>query len=143
MPELWAARPHSMIVRVDVDAGASEVIHEERCWCMHFNASPRLPNIMTFCHEGPWNKVAHRIWGLDLDSGRAWKIRPTGDGECVGHEYWMPDGEHIGYHGHAGGHGPGHALHMVLAALHILGEPIPEDLGPLAPATSVHFAAST
>jgi len=32
-----------------------------------------------------------------------------------------------------GGHGPGHALHMVLAALHILGEPIPEDLGPLAP----------
>ena len=32
-----------------------------------------------------------------------------------------------------GGHGPGHALHMVLGALNILGEPIPEDLAPLAP----------
>jgi len=30
---------------------------------------------------------------------RAWRIRPTEPGEYVGHEYWMADGEHIGYHG--------------------------------------------
>ncbi len=31
------------------------------------------------------------------------------------------------------GEGPGHALHMVLGALNLLGEPIPGDIGPLAP----------
>lgn len=32
-----------------------------------------------------------------------------------------------------GGSGPGHALHMVLAALNLLVEPVPPDIGPLAP----------
>jgi len=32
-----------------------------------------------------------------------------------------------------GGSGPGHALHMVVGALNLLGEPIPADIGPLAP----------
>ncbi|HUS57034.1 MAG TPA: oligogalacturonate lyase family protein [Planctomycetota bacterium] len=54
---------------------------------------------MAFCHEGPWQRVDNRIWGLDIETRRAWKIRPTAPGECVGHEYWMSDGEHIGYHG--------------------------------------------
>jgi hypothetical protein len=31
------------------------------------------------------------------------------------------------------GSGPGHALHMVLGALNLLAEPVPPDLGPLAP----------
>lgn len=31
------------------------------------------------------------------------------------------------------GEGPGHGLHMVLGALNLLGQPIPEDIGPLAP----------
>ncbi len=31
------------------------------------------------------------------------------------------------------GDGPGHAAHMVIAALNLLGEPIPEDIAPLAP----------
>mgnify|MGYP006301324329 CR=1 len=35
--------------------------------------------------------------------------------------------------GFDGGDGPGHALHMVLGALNLLGVPIPPDLGPLAP----------
>lgn len=32
-----------------------------------------------------------------------------------------------------GGSGPGHGLHMVVGALNLLGEPIPADIGPLAP----------
>ncbi len=97
--EMWAAKPHSTVWKVPVDGGEPQQVHEDTCWLGHFNASPRLPNLVTFCHEGPWNKVDNRIWGLDLDSGRVWKIRPTVPGEAVGHEYWMADGEHIGYHG--------------------------------------------
>ena len=97
--EYWEAHPHSMIMRIPVAGGEAKLVFEDESWLGHFNASPKLPHIITFCHEGPWHKVDNRIWGLDLRTGNTWKIRPTLPGEMVGHEYWMPDGEHIGYHG--------------------------------------------
>lgn len=97
--ECWEAHPHCIIVRIAIDGGLSEVVYEEDYWLGHFNASPKLPNILTFCHEGPWHKVENRIWGLDLNTGEVWQIRPNAPGEAIGHEYWMQDGEHIGYHG--------------------------------------------
>jgi oligogalacturonide lyase len=107
--EIWAAHPHCVILRISLETGASEVVFEEDCWLGHLNTSPTLPHIMTFCHEGPWQKVDNRIWGLDLRTGETWKIRPTAMGEMVGHEYWMPDGEHVGYHGRSAA-GPGEDL---------------------------------
>jgi oligogalacturonide lyase len=66
----------------------------------HVNTSPTQPNLLTFCHEGPWHLVDHRIWGLDTATGKAWKIRPRMvEQERVGHEYWYMDGIHVGYHG--------------------------------------------
>jgi len=97
--EIWEAHPHSMIVKVPVDGGPSQVVYEENYWLGHINASPKLSNIITFCHEGPWKLVENRIWGLNLDTGETWQIRPNAPGEAIGHEYWMSDGEHIGYHG--------------------------------------------
>ena len=98
--EIWEAHPHSMSVKIPLDGGEAKIVFEEYSWLGHFNASPKLPNIITFCNEGPWDKVDNRIWGLDLETGKTWKIRPTSPGERVGHEYWMDDGEHIGYHGY-------------------------------------------
>lgn len=100
--EIWEARPLSRVIRVAVDTGQAEVAWEERTWIGHVNTSPTQGHLLTFCHEGPWNLVDNRIWGLDIDTGRAWKIRPTGPGEQVGHEYWFRDGIHIGYHGRRG-----------------------------------------
>ena len=97
--EIWAAKPHSTIWKIPLEGGEPQRVYEENYWLGHFNASPKLPHLITFCHEGPWNKVDNRIWGLDLNTGKHWKIRPTAPGESVGHEYWMADGEHIGYHG--------------------------------------------
>jgi oligogalacturonide lyase len=97
--EYWEARPLSQVLRIDVASGAADVVFEERSWIGHVNTSPTQPHLMTFCHEGPWTEVDHRIWGLDLNTGRAWKIRPGQPGERVGHEYWFADGEQIGYHG--------------------------------------------
>jgi len=97
--EIWAARPLSRVVQVAVDGSGARTAWEERYWIGHVNTSPTQPHLLTFCHEGPWNKVDNRIWGLDLQSGQAWKIRPTAAGETVGHEYWYADGVRIGYHG--------------------------------------------
>lgn len=100
--EIWEAHPHCVIVRISLETGASEVMFEDKCWLGHLNTSTTLPHIMTFCHEGPWEKVDNRIWCLDLQTRKTWKIRPTSPGEMVGHEYWMDDGERIGYHGRIG-----------------------------------------
>jgi len=99
--EYWEAMPRSRVVRIDTESGAAEIVFEEDYWIGHVNTSPSLPHMLTFCHEGPWQKVDNRIWGLDLRNGHTWKIRPTSAGERVGHEYWFSDGEQIGYHGHS------------------------------------------
>lgn len=98
--EYWEAMPHSQILKISTEHGGAEVVFEENYWIGHANASPTLPSIATYCHEGPWHKIDHRIWGVNLDSGEVWKIRTPLDGEPVGHEYWLADGEQIGYHGH-------------------------------------------
>ncbi|MFC3340837.1 oligogalacturonate lyase family protein [Paenibacillus abyssi] len=98
--ELMEARPKSAILRIPVAGGEAEAVFEDDCFITHINASPTIPNLITFCHEGPWHLVDQRIWGLNLDSGETWKIRPRKEPqEKVGHEYWYPDGETIGYHG--------------------------------------------
>jgi oligogalacturonide lyase len=98
--ETWAAMPHSQVVQVAVDGSGSKAVWEENYWVGHVNTSPRHAHLLTFCHEGPWQEVDNRIWGLNAETGEVWKIRPTTEpGERVGHEYWHADGEMIGYHG--------------------------------------------
>jgi oligogalacturonide lyase len=97
--EYWQAMPHSKILRIATENGNCQTVFEEDYWIGHVNASPTRANLATFCHEGPWDKVDQRIWGLNLESGQVWKIRPTDSSDQVGHEYWLADGEYIGYHG--------------------------------------------
>ncbi|WP_020619458.1 oligogalacturonate lyase family protein [Paenibacillus daejeonensis] len=98
--ELMEAKPVSRIVRIDVDTDEVDVCYEAHCFITHINASGTVPWLITFCHEGPWQLVDHRIWGLDLRNGKAWKIRERLEpAEKVGHEFFFPDGERIGYHG--------------------------------------------
>ena len=99
-PEVWAAHPLSRIAKVAVDGSGGEIVWEEKTWIGHVNTSPTLANVLTFCHEGPWEMVDNRIWGFDLETQKAWKIRPREvEAERVGHEYWHADGIHLGYHG--------------------------------------------
>lgn len=100
--QTWEAMPLSQIVRVPTCGGAAEVVFEERYWIGHTNTSPTMPGLLTFCHEGPWDKVDNRIWGLDASTGRTWKIRETTGHETTGHEYWFADGLRVGYHGKDG-----------------------------------------
>jgi oligogalacturonide lyase len=98
--QLMEAAPHSKIVKIEADSGKLETVYEANSFITHINASPVEPWLMTFCHEGPWHLVDHRIWGLDLRTGEAWKIRERLEPkEKVGHEFFFPDGVHVGYHG--------------------------------------------
>lgn len=97
--ETEAARPNSKIFELDLDTNEATVIHEENRWIGHINTSPTQSNLLTFCHEGPWDIVDHRIWALDRDTREAWKVRIGAPNEYAGHEYWHEDGLTIGYHG--------------------------------------------
>lgn len=98
--ELFLAKPRTQIVRIEVATGKQEVMHEDRRYLGHVNTSPTRSDRLTFCHEGPWAEVEQRIWGLDIRTGQVWPIRPqAGENVAVGHEYWLADGERIGYHG--------------------------------------------
>jgi len=99
-PRLFPAKPLTQIIRVEVQTGKMEVIHEDRRFMTHVNPSPNRADILTFCHEGPWEAIEQRIWGLNIQTGQTWKIRPQDDGQFrIGHEYWFKEGEYIGYHG--------------------------------------------
>ena len=99
LEELYAAKPLMQIVRINVATGAAEVILEDKRFMGHVNTSPALPDIMSFCHVGMWDQIDQRIWGLNIQSGETWKIRPQEGDRNIGHEYWLADGERIGYHG--------------------------------------------
>jgi oligogalacturonide lyase len=98
--ELFLARPLSHVRSVDLATLQVRTLHSERCWLRHVNPSPTLPGIATFCHEGPWELVDNRIWGIDLDTGRTWPLRQRQSNEMTGHEYWFADGIHVAYECH-------------------------------------------
>ncbi|HTL52967.1 MAG TPA: oligogalacturonate lyase family protein [Planctomycetota bacterium] len=98
--EVHAAKPRCQIVEVAVNGSGSRVLFEEKYWIGHINTSPTQPHLLSFCHEGPWERVDNRIWCLDRRTGSVWKVRPTKKNEQVGHEYWLQDGVTLGYHGH-------------------------------------------
>ncbi|MEM7033782.1 MAG: oligogalacturonate lyase family protein [Chloroflexota bacterium] len=98
--EFFETKPLSQIVKINLQTGQQGVIHEDKRYMGHVNTSPTQAHLLSFCHEGPWHRIDQRIWGLDINTGKSWKIRPQDDDNyAIGHEYWFADGERIGYHG--------------------------------------------
>ena len=95
----YDCHPDSKILKIAIDGSGYEVVFEENNYIAHVNASPKDPNLLTFCHEGFWEQVDHRLWTLDLKTGEVKKLHECKRGEAIGHEYWFADGKRIGYHG--------------------------------------------
>lgn len=86
------------LVAVPLDDGPVRELHRSPHLITHVNASPTMPDVLTFCHEGPWLEIDQRIWGLRLSGGDPWPIIPKQPEWGIGHEFWCTDGETIGYH---------------------------------------------
>lgn len=89
----------SRILAIDLSSGREDTLFRDVQRIEHVNASPAAPDLLTFCHEGPWADVAQRIWGLRVSTGEVWPIRPQSGDLAVGHEFFTHDGKWIGYHG--------------------------------------------
>ena len=101
--DIMKTNPHSMILRIPVGGGKETVLWEEDSFIAHVNVSPTDANMLTFCHEGPWDQIDHRLWSMDMSTGTVIKLHPCEKDEVIGHEYWFADGKRIGYHGHYNG----------------------------------------
>ncbi len=85
------------IFAIDVRTGQKRTITASKDWLNHVQFSPTDPNLLMYCHEGPWEKV-DRIWTIRADgSGKTKVHQRTMQGEIAGHEYWAPDGRTIWY----------------------------------------------
>jgi oligogalacturonide lyase len=96
---IFQAHPPYDLFVVDLrKGGAPKVVHHENTWLGHVQFSPTDPNLLMFCHEGPWHLV-DRIWTIDVRGGSPPKLmhRRTVDREIAGHEFFSPDGKTIWY----------------------------------------------
>ena len=66
-------------------------------WINHLLFSPADPELLMYCHEGPWQKV-DRIWTIHTDGTHNTLIhKRTMAMEIAGHEFWGLDGETLWY----------------------------------------------
>jgi oligogalacturonide lyase len=91
----WAAGLAMVLYTVHIKTGEVKKIHGVTDWLNHVQFSPTDPQLIMFCHEGPWHKV-DRIWTVKTDGTDLRKIHTrTQDMEIWGHEFFGADGKTI------------------------------------------------
>lgn len=93
----WELRLPMALYTLDVKTGQVNPFYRSNDWLNHVQFSPSDPNLLMFCHEGPWHKV-DRIWTIRTDGTGLRKMHTrTMEMEIAGHEFWSPDGTIIWY----------------------------------------------
>jgi oligogalacturonide lyase len=93
--EVFAAHLTNRLFAVEIATGKTRVIHETNTWLGHVQFSPTDPQLLMFCHEGPWAEL-DRIWLIRADgSGLRLAYQRQAAKEIAGHEFWSADGKQI------------------------------------------------
>lgn len=91
------ARIPMEIFTLSIKTGERKVVHAAKDWLNHVQFSPNDPNLLMFCHEGPWHKV-DRIWLIRTDGTGLTKVHNRSmNMEIAGHEFFSHDGKMIWY----------------------------------------------
>jgi oligogalacturonide lyase len=81
----------------NINTGKMKKVNRCTDWLNHLQFSPSDPNLLMFCHEGPWHKV-DRIWTIRTDGSHLQLIHQrTMMMEIAGHEFFSGDGKTIWY----------------------------------------------
>ena len=95
MEQRLAARLPMALYTIDIKSGEVKTFNHCTDWLNHVQFSPTDPNLILFCHEGPWHKV-DRIWTIRTDGSELRKIHTrTMDMEIAGHEFFSADGSTV------------------------------------------------
>jgi oligogalacturonide lyase len=97
MERRLAARLPLVLFTVNLQTGKMTTLLHSTDWVNHLLFSPTDPQLLMYCHEGPWQKV-DRIWMIHTDGTSNTLIhKRTMVNEIAGHEFWGLDGETIWY----------------------------------------------
>ena len=93
----WALGTPKMLYTIDIKTGKFRKIYTENDWTNHLQMSPTDPNLIMFCHEGPWH-FNDRVWTIRTDgSGLRLMHERTTNMEISGHEFFSADGKTVWY----------------------------------------------
>lgn len=95
--DFYHTHPHCRLLRVDLQTGASQVVHEGKEWLGHPIYRPFDDKTVAFCHEGPHDLVDARMWLVNEDGSKVRKVKEHAPGESCTHEFWVPDGSYLMY----------------------------------------------
>jgi oligogalacturonide lyase len=92
---IYDARLPRTLFFIDIKKQKLHKLFTDSAWLNHVQFSPTDPNLLMFCHEGPWHKV-NRIWTIDINTDTILLMhKRTVDMEIAGHEWFGPDGKNI------------------------------------------------
>lgn len=92
---IYEARLRRTLFTMPAKGGELKPVYSENAWLNHIQFSPTDPQLLMFCHEGPWHKV-DRIWTVNVNGGTPNLMhKRTVEGEIAGHEFFSPDGKRV------------------------------------------------
>lgn len=93
--KIYDAHLPRTLFTIDLNSKQMKRIFTDSAWLNHVQFSSTDPDLLMFCHEGPWHKV-DRIWTIDVKSGKVQLMhKRTMDMEIAGHEWFSSDGKTI------------------------------------------------
>jgi oligogalacturonide lyase len=97
MEERLAGHIPMVLFTINIKTGEMKPLLHSTDWLNHLEFNPTNPNLLMFCHEGPWHKV-DRIWLMNSDGSNIRLVhRRTMGMEIAGHEFWSADGKILWY----------------------------------------------
>jgi oligogalacturonide lyase len=98
--ERFEKRPFSQIFTGNGDGSDWHMVAGQKKWVSHALLAPKAPYTLLYCHEGAWERVEQRMWLIQRNNMYNRKLREEEKPDLlIGHEYFFPDGVHVGYHG--------------------------------------------
>ena len=92
---IYDAKLPRTLFTINVKTGALDKLFTDSAWLNHVQFSSTDPDLLMFCHEGPWHKV-NRIWTINIKTKDTTLIhKRTMDMEIAGHEWFAPNGKTI------------------------------------------------
>ncbi|MEO7047597.1 MAG: oligogalacturonate lyase family protein [Ferruginibacter sp.] len=92
---IYEAKLPNDLFTIELRSKKINKIHTENTWLGHVQFSPTDPDLLMFCHEGPWHKV-DRIWTINIKTRKVTLMhKRTMDMEIAGHEFFSTDGKKI------------------------------------------------
>jgi oligogalacturonide lyase len=94
---IYEAKLPRTLFTIDIAKKQLNKLHTDTAWLNHVQFSAADPNLLMFCHEGPWHKV-NRIWAIDVTTKAITQIhKRIMEMEIAGHEWSSADGSIIWY----------------------------------------------